>query len=151
VKLQFRDCKEAIAFYIMGKIDADMSPSVTEACINVLTHGFCGASTNIEDLIGLDDVIHAVVDIEKILGKFNKPTQKAFFSYVLEGQEGAIIRLNRSWKGVGKKRITKRDYFYNAIRVLAQHLMKAEYLSKRYYAEQDDIEDVKAANEKNLA
>ena len=137
----FRDCKEAIEFYLQHKVRGIKENGTDET-------GFI-----FNDSGGSETILNAIADIEKILSRFRKPVQRAFFAYVLDKKDLAISCVSRMTqfhgKGKGRGRITRLTYFDNCIRVLSQHLKKAGYLHHNYYAERDDIDELIRVEDEN--
>ena len=147
MKLQFKDCKEALEFYIYYREDPAACDSTTESYLKSQIEGSMAYSTNQDSLIGIDDIINALVDIERILSKFPVLIQRAFLEYGLGGRRRAHAILASTWKG----RLLSSDRRYKILsrmlKNLAAMLLKAHYLKPGYLAEGDDLEQLKAENE----
>lgn len=156
MNIKFPDCKKAIEFFLACRLDGFSTSSISESFERTLIDAANGIptprSTNPDVIVGLDDIINAYTDIEKILKKFSKSSQHAFLRYVTHGVDRAVrvaARTVPKLYGIGFDH--KRTYFYGELQRLGDYLKKEDYLYKSYRAEQFIIDEINRLNEKNLA
>lgn len=153
VNIKFKDCKKAIEFFFACRLDGFPTSSISESFERSLIDASNGIptsrSTNPDAIVGLDDIINAYIDIEKIIKKFSKSSQKAFLLYVTKGVErAALAAARKSTRMIGLQFKSKEAYFYGELQRLGDYLKKENYLYKSYRAEQFIIDEINRLNEK---
>lgn len=147
MSIVFNDCKDAIEFYIHFKNEVPLTRNIAEICGDLLFRGTTANNTNPESIVGFDDIVNAIVDLDKIFKSFKSVMiLAAFKAYVEKDTAAAIRNIRMVTSNVGKSRLYKRDRFYSLIQDLAEKLICAGYLSKSYYAEREQIEELESEN-----